>query len=180
MINLQRFVLPVLLLASTALFAQTAWRDPLARDLPLMGQHNWIVVADPAFPLLTTPGIDVVATDLSQTDLLTAVLDALSRARHVRPVFFTDSELPFVPERDANGIGAFRAQLSILLKGGEINATLPQDQIMGNIQDISGTYRVLVLKSTTALPYTSVFIQLGSGYWSADAEKRLRAAMQPR
>jgi hypothetical protein len=180
MINLQRFVLPVLLLASTALFAQTAWRDPLARDLPLMGQHNWIVVADPAFPLLTTPGIDVVATDLSQTDLLTAVLDALSRARHVRPVFFTDSELPFVPERDANGIGAFRAQLSILLKGGEINATLPQDQIMGNIQDVSRVYHVLVLKSTTALPYTSVFIQLDNGYWSSDAEKRLRATMQPK
>jgi len=180
MTSLQRFLLPLLLLGPSGLFAQAPWRDPLARDLPLMGQHNWIIVAEPAFPLLTAPGIDVVATDLSQTDLLTAVLAALSRARNVRPAFFTASELPLVPERDANGIGAFRAQLAVILKGSEVNATLPQDQIMGNLQDISWPYRVLVLKSTTTLPYTSVFIQLDDGYWSSDAEKHLRAAMQPR
>jgi hypothetical protein len=27
------------------------------------------------------------------------------------------------------------------------------------------------------LPYTSVFLQLDCGYWSADAERRLREAM---
>jgi hypothetical protein len=177
---LQRLLLPALLFGSAGLLAQNAPRDRLAHDLPLMGQHNWIIVAEPAFPLLSSPDIDVVATGLSQTDLLTAVLGALSRAPNVRPVFFTASELPFVPELDANGIGAFRAQLATLLKGAELNATVPQDQIMGNIQDISRTYRVLVLKSTTPLPYTSVFIQLDDGYWSADAEKHLRAAMQPK
>jgi hypothetical protein len=108
------------------------------------------------------------------------VLDALSRARHVRPVFYTAAELPFVPERDANGISACRVQLAALLNGGEVVASLPHDQIMVNMEDVSRSYRVLVLKSTTTLPYTSVFIQLESGYWSPDAEKRLRAAMQPK
>jgi hypothetical protein len=36
---------------------------------------------------------------------------------------------------------------------------------------------VLVLKTRLTIPYTSVFIRLECGYWSADAEKRLRAAM---
>jgi hypothetical protein len=83
-----------------------------------------------------------------------------------------------VPESDANGIGTYRAQLATLLKGGEVIATLPHEQIMGNLQDVSRAYRVLVLKSTTTLPYSTVFIQLDNGYWSQDAEKRLRAAMQ--
>jgi hypothetical protein len=167
-----------LLMVAAQLHAQSPWSEQLGHAIPLMGPRNWIVVAEPAFPLVNAPGIDVVATDLSQTDLLTAVLDAISRARHVRPVFYTDSELPFVPESDANGIGTYRAQLATLLKGGEVIATLPHEQIMGNLQDVSRAYRVLVLKSTTTLPYSTVFIQLDNGYWSQDAEKRLRAAMQ--
>jgi len=147
--------------------------------MPLLGRHNWIVVADPAYPLPNSAGIEVVATDLSQTDLLTAVLNALAGARHVRPVFFTDAELPFVSEQDAIGIKAYQAQLATLLKGGEVSS-LPREQIEAEVEDDARNYHVLVLKSTTTLPYTSVFIKLDSGYWSADAEKRLRAAMQPK
>ncbi len=39
------------------------------------------------------------------------------------------------------------------------------------------TFHILVLKTRMTIPYTSVFIRLECGYWSADAEKRLRAAM---
>jgi len=84
-----------------------------------------------------------------------------------------------VPEQDANGIGAYRAQLATLLKGGE-TASAPHEQLLAKLDAVSGQYHVLVLKSTTTLPYTSVFIELETGYWSADAEKRLRAAMQPK
>lgn len=178
--TLRPLLLAVLLTANCRLCAQSSWRDQLARDLPQMGSHNWIVVGEPAFPLVNATGITVVATDLGQTDLLTAVLDAMARAGHVRPVFYTDAELPFVAEQDAVGIGAYRAQLAALLKGGQVVATLPQEQIMGNLEDVSRSYRVLVLKSTTRLPYTSVFIQFDSGYWSADAEKRVRSGMQGR
>jgi hypothetical protein len=176
--KLPRLLLTVFLMTQMGLHAQGGWRDQLARALPLMGQRNWIVVGEPAFPLMNAPGMDVVATDLSQTDLLTAVMDAVSRARHVRPVFYTDAELPFVQESDANGISAYRAQLVLLLKGAEVTTTLPDIQLMGNLEDISHSYRVLVLKSTTTLPYTSVYIQLDWGYWGPDAERRVRAAMQ--
>jgi hypothetical protein len=35
-----------------------------------------------------------------------------------------------------------------------------------------------VLKTNMTLPYTSVFIELDCGYWSPEAEARLRAAME--
>ena len=38
-------------------------------------------------------------------------------------------------------------------------------------------FRVLLLKTTLALPYTSVFVELDCGYWSAEAEAALRAAI---
>ncbi len=176
----RRLLFAGLLLMPWAAAAQNPWRDQLARLLPAMGRHNWIVVADPAYPLVNSTGMTVVATDLGQTDLLTLVLDAILRTGNWRPAFYTDAELPAVAEQDAIGIGAYRAQLSALLKGGEVVRSLTEEQIMSNLQEVARDYRVLVLKSNTRLPYSSVYIQLDSGFWSQDAEKRLRSAMQPR
>ena len=170
-------LLVVLLSGALRLEAQVSWQDRLSRSLPAMGAHNWIVLADPAYPLQNTGDIEVVTTGLSQPDLLTAVLNALAATRHVRPVFYTDAELPFVSESDAHGIGAWRAQLDGMLKGGEVSA-VPAAQNESKIEDAAHTYHVLVLKSTTALPYSAVFIELHTGYWNPDAEKRLRNAMQ--
>jgi hypothetical protein len=39
------------------------------------------------------------------------------------------------------------------------------------------TFHVLVLKTNMKIPYMSVFIRLECGYWSAEAEKRLREKM---
>jgi len=44
--------------------------------------------------------------------------------------------------------------------------------------DASKSYRVLVLKTRSALPYTSVFMELGSGYWDAESESALRELME--
>lgn len=175
LMHFRRLLLPLLLIACSQAHAQS-WHETLMREMPLLGHRNWIVVADSAYPLQNAAGIEVVATGLSQTDLLAAVLDALSKTRHVRPVFFTDAELPFVAEQDANGISAYRAQLSSLLKGGPVSS-LEHEQILAKMQDAANSYHVLVLKSTATMAYTSVFIQLYCGYWPDDAEKRLRAAM---
>jgi len=175
--KLRYLLAPLILLATAPLHAQSGWQERLVQGLPILGHGNWIVIADPAYPLETSSGIDVVATGLNQTDLLTAVLHVLSGARHVRPVFFTDAELPYVAEEDANGIGSYRAQLTSILRGGEVTS-LPQDQVEAKVETAALRYHVLVLKSTTLLPYTAVYIELESGYWTADAERRLRAAMQ--
>ncbi len=175
-VNIRCFIVPVLLVAGFQLHAQTTWHDRLNRAMPLLGHHNWIVLADPAYPFPSSPSIELAATDMSQTDLVKSVLDALTKAPHLRPIFYTDSELPYVAEEDANGISAFRAELGGLLKLYQVKS-MPHEQLLSNIYTVSNTYHVLVLKSTTRLPYSSVYIELETGYWTPEAEKRLRAAM---
>ena len=87
-----------------------------------------------------------------------------------------DAELPFVPEQDAPGVSAYRTEIADLLRTYPIES-LPHDQIIATIEDASRHFNVLVLKTNMAIPYTSVFIRLDCKYWSADAEKRLRARM---
>ncbi len=172
-------ILPLLLMAAQRLYGQAGWQDKLAHEMPMMGEQNWIVVADSAYPLPSAPGMEVVVTGESQTELLTAVLNMVAKAPNVSPEFWTEAELPLVPEQDANGISAYRAQLAGLLAGGKAQA-LTRDHMLAKMEDASRSYHVLVLKSTMTLPYTAVFIQLDTRYWSANAERRLRAAMAPK
>jgi hypothetical protein len=39
---------------------------------------------------------------------------------------------------------------------------------------------VLLIKTSMRIPYTPVLFELECGYWNAQAEKRLRAAMRSR
>ena len=40
-----------------------AWTDALAAFLPALGHRNWIVVADSAFPLQISPGIETIVSN---------------------------------------------------------------------------------------------------------------------
>ena len=104
------------------------------------------------------------------------VLATLDGMRHVRPIVYTDAELPHVSEKDSPGISAYRRQLTEAL-GNRPVQVIPHEQIIAKLDEAGATFRVLILKTDLALPYTSVFLQLDCGYWSAEAEKRLRAAL---
>jgi hypothetical protein len=104
------------------------------------------------------------------------VLGAIDRSIHVRPVISLDSELPFVPEEDAPGATTYRTEIADVLRAYPVES-LPHDRIIANIEEASKHFNVLVLKTKMVVPYTSVFIRLDCKYWSADAEKRLRAKM---
>ena len=131
---------------------------------------------DSAYPLQTSGGIETVDTDADQLEVVRAVLAQLAKAKHVRPVIFTDAELKLVPESDAQGVTAYREALAKLLGKSEAQS-LPHEEIISKLDDAGKTFHILVLKTRLTIPYTSVFIRLECGYWSADAEKRLRAAM---
>ena len=51
------------------------------------------------------------------------------------------------------------------------------DRVIANIEEASKHFNILVLKTNLTVPYTSVFIRLDCKYWSAEAEKRMRAKM---
>jgi L-fucose mutarotase/ribose pyranase (RbsD/FucU family) len=153
------------------------WKDTLAAELPLLGHRNWIVVVDSAYPLQTSPGIETIETGASQTEVVRAVLDALQKTKHVRPVIYTDEELKSVPEKDAPGIQAYREELTKTL--GDLPVTsLLHEQIIAKLDEAGRTFHILVLKTNLTLPYTSVFFQLQCGYWSAEAEANLRNIIQ--
>jgi hypothetical protein len=141
-----------------------------------MGHRNWIAVVDSAYPLQTSAGIETIETNDDQLEVVKTVLATIAKAKHVRPVIFTDAELKVVPESDAKGVTAYREALSNLLAKDEPQS-LPHEEIISKLDDAGKTFHILVLKTTLTIPYTSVFIRLDCGYWSADAEKRLREAM---
>ena len=173
-------LMPVLALAparATAAADQSSdWQARLKQELPLLGHRNWIAVVDSAYPLQTSAGIETIETDDDQLDVVKAVLDQVGKAKHVRAVVFTDAELKVVPESDAKGVTSYRGALTKVLGKNEAQS-LPHEEIIAKLDEAGKTFHILVLKTKITIPYTSVFIRLDCGYWSDDAEKRLRAAM---
>ena len=180
-------LLPVVALAPTSASAadparndtDNAWRVRLQQELPLLGHRNWIAVVDSAYPLQTSAGIETVETNADQLEVVKTVFDQLAKAKHVRPVIFTDAELKAVPESDATGVTAYREALTNLVGKTEAQS-LPHEEIISKLDEAGKTFHILVLKTNLTIPYTSVFIRLECAYWKPDAEKRLREAMASR
>ena len=166
-----------LLTAASSFAQQKGWHQILAERLPYFGEQNWIVVADSAFPLRSAPGIETIVSTDSHVNTVRQVLDLLSKQVHVRPVVHTDLELEHVAEQDAPGIGAYRQLLSGLFEKLLLEPpakTIYHDRMLHTIDEAAKTYNVLIIKTNMVLPYTAVFFELKAGYWSDDAEKRLR------
>jgi hypothetical protein len=152
------------------------WRGILRERLRGFGHRNWIVIADAAYPVQSSPGIETVVTGAGQGEVLDAVLAAVAASSHARPVVYADRELEFVSEDDAPGVDEYRARLAGLMRQLECRR-LPHEEIVFMLDRAGATFRILVLKTTLAIPYTSVFVNLDCAYWSAEAEGRLRAVM---
>jgi D-ribose pyranose/furanose isomerase RbsD len=153
-----------------------AWEQRLAELLPLYGHRNWIVVADSAYPAQSRPGIETVFTGCDQLTAVRKVYDAITESTHIRANIFVDQELAAVAEHDAAGVLDYRGHLERLL--GPSVRVVPHEQVIAGLDEAAQVFRVLILKTTMTIPYTSVFFQLDCGYWSADAEKRLRKELR--
>jgi len=152
------------------------WESTLKRLLPLWGHRNWIVIADAAYPAQANPGIETIATEADHLLVLQTTLGAVDSSNHVRAKIYLDAELKAVSEKNAPGVTAYRQKLGRLLARQESHA-LPHEQIITKLDESGKLFRVLILKSTLAIPYTSVFLELDCGYWSREAEERLRLSM---
>jgi L-fucose mutarotase/ribose pyranase (RbsD/FucU family) len=151
-----------------------AWEKTLDERLPLFGHRNWIVVADAAYPAQSGQGIETIVSGVSQQVAIKTVLARLRVCKHVHPVIHVDRELALVDEKDAPGIDSYRNWLKGALKGLSVTMT-PHDEIISKLDHAARMFSILIVKSTMAIPYTSVFIELDCGYWNADAEARLRS-----
>jgi len=163
-------------LAAAAETPAPEWQTRLAQILPLLGHRNWIMIVDSAYPLQSSAGVETLETNSDQLEVIRTVLSAIDNSIHVRSIVYLDAELPFVPEKDAPGVTAYREGLRAALAGHTITA-LPHEQIIAKVDEVGKTFHIVVLKTNMALPYTSVFLQLSAKYWSDDAEARMRKAM---
>lgn len=152
-----------------------AWESHLARVMPLFGHRNWIVVADAAYPAQSNPGIETVFTWGEHTEVLGKVLAAIAASSHVRANIYLDAELRLVTEEDAPGVDAVRTAITRHLAEKDTRL-LAHEQIIARLDEAGKLFRILILKSTLTTPYTSVFLELDCGYWSKEAETRLRTA----
>jgi hypothetical protein len=153
------------------------WKKELEQQLPLLGHRNWVVVADSAYPLQTAPGIKTIHAGGDHLETLRTVLGLISQSAHVRPVVFIDSELDYVAESDAPGIGSLREQLKAMLAETDAQKQ-PHEEIIRQLDEAGESFRIVIIKTDLALPYTSVFIRLDCGYWGEEAEQNLRRQMQ--
>ena len=154
-----------------------AWRERFESLLPLYGHRNWIVVADSAYPAQSNPCIETIATGMDQIEVLSEVLSAIESNRHIRARILVDEELDLVAEQYAPGVNQYRQELT-RLAGNRTFERLPHEQIISKLDESAKLFRILILKSKLAIPYTSVFFELDCGYWTPEAEKALRASFQ--
>lgn len=163
-------------LVATAQQPTAGWQTKLRQILPLLGHRNWIMIVDSAYPLQSSAGVETLETNADQIEVIRTVLGEIDRSIHVRPIVYMDAELPFVTEKDAPGVTAYREAVKTVLKGHTITS-LPHEQIIAKADEVGKTFHIVVLKTTMTVPYTSVFLQLNCKYWSDDAEAAMRKAM---
>ena len=70
-------------------------------------------------------------------------------------------------------IDELRKKIQGALHGHEATE-LEQQSLLTLLEDANRSFDVLVIRTSTALPYSSVFIELQPGYWDVDSETRLR------
>lgn len=163
--------------AEESLTAAPSWEDVFFDELPALGHRNWLVVADAAFPMQISPGMEVVVANEDHFVVLERVLKAISESGHVRPKIYLDQELAFVPEALAPGMDAVRKKLETMLAKYEVKPVL-HEELIAKMDQIGKTFKILMIKTNMALPYTTVFMDLDCGYWSTENEAKMRELMK--
>jgi hypothetical protein len=153
------------------------WHAAVDRQAAQLGYRNWIVIAEASFPAHNRPGIRQVNSSADIPETLDYVLKTLEKTEHVRPQVYLTRELRAVENDFAPGIDELRKRLKDALHGHEATE-LDQQSLLTLLQDANRSFDVLVIRTSTALPYSSVFLELQPGYWDVDSETRLRERIE--
>jgi hypothetical protein len=154
-----------------------SWEAKFLGELPALGHRNWVVVADAAFPLQISPGMDVVVSNEDHFAVLEKVLKALDASKHVRPKIYLDKELEYVTEELAPGMDACRRRLKGMLARRDAKPIL-HEELIARMDQVARMFRIVMIKTNLTLPYTTVFLELDCGYWGPDGEAKMREKMK--
>lgn len=160
----------------TVSIQQPPWKDAVNRQVGQLGYRNWIIISEASFPAHSRPGFRQVTADVDVPEAVDYVLNTMEQTQHVRPRVYLPREQRSVENDFAPGIDEMRKKIHDSLHGHEATE-LEQQSLITLLEDASRSFDVLVIRTHTALPYTSVFLELQPGYWDADSEDRLRERM---
>ncbi len=152
------------------------WRSEFERLLPLLGHRNWILVVDKAFPLQSAAGMTYFNSAESLEDTLQYVLASVDKASHVKPIIYTDKEFDVVGDLGMEEAILVK-NIREVLKGYDMQSIL-HDEIFAKLDVASKLFNVVVIKTEATVAYSSVFIELDCGYWSAEREQELRSRLK--
>lgn len=150
-----------------------SWQGAVDSQAGQLGYRNWIVIAEASFPAHNRLGMRQVTASVGVPEALDYVLNTLEQTQNVRPQIYLPRELRSVENDFAPGIDELRKQIQVSLHGHE-TTELDQQSLLTLIEDANRSFDVLVIRTNSALPYSSVFIELQPGYWDVDSETRLR------
>jgi len=153
------------------------WEEILVHRLMHFGHRNWIVIADSAYPAQSNSGIETIATGAGHLEVLGKTLRAIADCKHLRAKVLVDAELKSVAECDAPGATAVRQGLYQVL-GHHDARELDHELILSMLASSGRLFRILILKSTLSIPYSSIFLELDCGYWDSASEARLRNSLK--
>ena len=153
------------------------WEAAVQRQAGQLGYRNWIVIAEASFPAHSRAGVRQVTAPVDVPDALDYVLKTLEQTETVRPQIYVSRELRSVENDFAPGIDELRKTLKNSFHGHE-PTELDQQSLLTLLEDANRSFDVLVIRTTTALPYSSVFLELQPGYWDVDSETRLREKIE--
>lgn len=153
------------------------WVKKVDTEVAKLGNFNWVVVADPAFPSLNREGTTVIALEKNTAEVLQQVFNSMESHGHVQPKIYLSTESKALSESETPGITDFRRARDETLRGREARY-LANDALELLLLDAESKYRVLVIKTNSLIPYSSVFMELENGYWDAESESALRKRMK--
>lgn len=174
------FIAALLAIANSGcapLSKRTDWKSSVNHQVSQLGYQNWIVITEASFPARNRPGFRHVKADAEIPEVVDFVLNALEATQHVQARIFFTREMRAVENDFAPGIEEMRNRITESLHGYE-PTELDQHSLITLIDSANKDYEVLVIRTPTALPYTSVFMELQPGYWDAESEDRLRGKIE--
>jgi len=157
--------------------SQNSWQAAVDRQAAQLGYRNWIVIAEASYPAQNRLGLRQVVADVEIPEALDYVLHALERTENLRPRVYLTRELRSIENDFAPGIDDMRKRINGALHGHEA-AELEQQSLMTLLEDTGRSFDVLVIRTRSAMPYASVFLELQPGYWDEASESRLRDRIQ--
>ncbi|MEO5715879.1 MAG: RbsD/FucU domain-containing protein [Luteolibacter sp.] len=163
----------VLSLGCAGMPQDNTWQAAVDRQAAQLGYRNWIVIAEASFPAQSRPGVRQVNAPCEVPEALDYVLHAMEQTENVRPQVYVTREIRSVENDFAPGVDELRKRTKDALHGHE-TTELDQQSLLTLLEDANRSFDVLVIRTTTALPYSSVFLELQPGYWDVDSETRLR------